>query len=798
VGGIALSIFAVFSAILLAIILFWVSYHSRILFVGIRDKRKRTYENLTQMPKFSIIVPAKDESNVIERCLTSLTHLNYPKDKLEIIVVIGNSKDDTPKICQDFQAKNPDLITVIHEKSSKGKPAALNLALPYATGDIVGVFDADSVPEDKVLQKISSYFQKPHTSAVQGSTSSLNENQNMLTKVAALEDRGWFQGLMGGREKLKLFVPFTGSCQFIRRSILQEAHGWDESALAEDVELSLKLAEKGHFVTFAPDVCSGQETPSTLHSLINQRTRWYRGYMEAAFKYGTLLHHRNRRTMDAELSLAGPFVMIVCLVSYINWGLSLAFSMDTTIFPFSALLVVALTSVTLISIGVSVAFSVKPVKAKNIVWIPFIYVYWFIQMLIASWAATKIIFRRSRVWGKTDKKGFVTPNTFHSEGAKLRVCFISSYPPNRARLSEYAQSLVNELANRPAIEKIYILADKTTKPIPASEFPENPKVKVLRIWKPDSYLSILRMLLAIITLRPNIVHFNVHFQSFGKSRLANFTGLSLIFLSRLLGFRVLAEVHNLGEKVDLAKVRLKPTFINKLGILVATKLILSAPRVVVTVKSYVKYLNDHYGHMGVEYIPHGTLVGNSQPIDPEEKIILMFGHMGPYKGLPVMMQAFQELRAEKYNVRLIVAGTSHPNFPEFLDEFKNRHLPYVEFLGYVPDENIARVFRMSDVVVIPYFTTTGTSGVFHLACGYGKPIVASNLPEIRELVEEGASAILVSPGDVQALKKAIVRVLSEEETAAKMSRCNLAFAQSESWGIIAEKYEEAYLELFAR
>ena len=86
---------------------------------------------------------------------------------------------------------------------------------------------------------------------------------------------------------------------------------------------------------------------------------------------------------------------------------------------------------------------------------------------------------------------------------------------------------------------------------------------------------------------------------------------------------------------------------------------------------------------------------------------------------------------------MIVAGTSHPNFPEFLDEFAKRSIPYVEYLGYVPEENIAQIFRMADVVVIPYFTTTGTSGVFHLACGYGRPIVASNLPEIRELVDDG-------------------------------------------------------------
>jgi glycosyltransferase involved in cell wall biosynthesis len=253
----------------------------------------------------------------------------------------------------------------------------------------------------------------------------------------------------------------------------------------------------------------------------------------------------------------------------------------------------------------------------------------------------------------------------------------------------------------------------------------------------------------------------------------------------------------LGEKVDLKKVRLKPSVLNKMGILVATKLILSAPRVVVTVRSYAEYLNKRYGHKGVQYIPHGTSAINYTAIDPEEKVILMFGHMGPYKGLPVIMKAFEELRQENHNVKLVVAGSSHPNFPGFLDEFVKKRMPKAEFIGYVPEEKVAQVFRTADVVVIPYFTTTGTSGVFHLACGYGKPIIASDLPEIREIISEGASALLVPPGNVQALKDAIKKVLSNPEMAAKMGDQNLTFAQKESWIVVAGEYEEAYLELLA-
>ena len=249
----------------------------------------------------------------------------------------------------------------------------------------------------------------------------------------------------------------------------------------------------------------------------------------------------------------------------------------------------------------------------------------------------------------------------------MRICFISSYPPNHARLSEYAENLVKELASRPTIDTIYMLVDTVNGS--KEKLREGPKVEVLRVWKADDPFSILGIVLQIFKLNPDVVHFNVHFQSYGRSRLANFVGLSLVFLCRLVGLRVVVLVHNLGEKVDLEKVRLKPTLLNRVGILVATKLILSAPRVVVTVRSYAEYLRKRYNHRGVLYIPHGTSVNDSSSIDPDEKVVLMFGHMGPSKGLPVILRAFEELMRERDDVRLVVAGSSHPNFPGYLEEF---------------------------------------------------------------------------------------------------------------------------------
>jgi cellulose synthase/poly-beta-1,6-N-acetylglucosamine synthase-like glycosyltransferase len=394
------------------LILFWAIYHACILFAGLRGKHKSlctSHEGVSDvLPKFSLLVPVKDEGLVIDRCLRSLMSLNYPRDKFEIIVVEGGSTDETARICSKYSSAYPCLVRVVSEKVASGKPSALNLALPFATGDLVGVFDADSVPEKDVLLKMSSYFSDPSVSAVQGSTSSLNENQNMLTKVAAMEDKAWSQGLLQGRENLHLFVTFTGSCQFIRTEVLRKMGGWEESSLTEDLEFSLRLVKHGLRVKYAPDVSSGQETPFCLRSLFAQRVRWYRGYMESSLRYGSLLEKINRRVVDAEISLIGPFVMVVCLASYLNWGASLLFSSGSSVFPFSAAFVVVLNSVTLFSLGIAMAVLVKPVRARNLFWVPFVYAYWLMQMLIATKSLFLFLFRRRRTWEKTIKSGIVT------------------------------------------------------------------------------------------------------------------------------------------------------------------------------------------------------------------------------------------------------------------------------------------------------------------------------------------------------------------------------------------------------
>jgi cellulose synthase/poly-beta-1,6-N-acetylglucosamine synthase-like glycosyltransferase len=403
----------IISVVLLSILLFWTIYNGSIIYVGIKNKRKTqtaTDQPTGELPKYSFIVPTKNEESVIRRCLDGILNIDYPKDKIQVVVVDGRSVDNTIKICSEFEQKYPGIFKVISEQNTNGKPAALNLALPYTNGAIIAVFDADSLPEKDVLSKVTSYFSDSSIQAVQGRTTSINEKSSVLTRVIAMEEKAWFQMLLSGREKLQLFVPLTGTCQFIRRNVLEELGGWDENSLTEDVEFALRLIEKNHRIKYAPDVCSGQETPSALRSLVKQRVRWYRGYMETALKYGRLLDHINKRNIDAEISLGGPFMMVISLLSYINWFLVAIFlSQSTPILDFTGLVIV-LTAFSLFSIGIATTASEKPIKLKNAIWIPSIYFYWLIQMFIAGWAFLKLVFRSKRDWTKTAKNGSVGPS----------------------------------------------------------------------------------------------------------------------------------------------------------------------------------------------------------------------------------------------------------------------------------------------------------------------------------------------------------------------------------------------------
>ena len=404
------------ATIILSFLYLWTTYNIPILAVGIKhrhradqNKKRALRSDEEALPTFSIIVPMKNEERVADRILKALLNLNYPAHKREIIIVEDGSTDKTAEICTKYAQRRSNHIKLIHRSESNGKPSALNCATKHARGEIIAVFDADNVPETDTLLRAAEYFEDPSIAAVQGTTCSINADENMLTKFVSYEENAWLRTYIQGKDALNLFVPLTGSCQFIRRNILERVNGWDEESLSEDVEMSAKLTEKGCRIKYAPDILSWQETPASIAQLIRQRTRWFRGYMLVSLKYGRLLRKLDRRWIDAEITLIGPFVLILSLIAYVlGVYVSLGSFQADPLYRFMLQGGTLLTTAMLFLIGTILLYVVKPRRIINLLWLPFVYGFWCVQNLIAVYALVQTLLRRPKRWTKTKKTGAVT------------------------------------------------------------------------------------------------------------------------------------------------------------------------------------------------------------------------------------------------------------------------------------------------------------------------------------------------------------------------------------------------------
>jgi cellulose synthase/poly-beta-1,6-N-acetylglucosamine synthase-like glycosyltransferase len=398
----------------------WSVYNLPILAAGVKNLRRNRRKSEKKclgnenLPLLSIVVPVKNEEKVVDRLLDALLKLSYPTNKKEIIIVEDGSTDGTLDVCLKYTQKPGAKVKVLHKPFSNGKPSALNYGVECAKGEIIGIFDADSVPADDALLNVCRYFEDPAVAAVQGRTLSINSEENMLTKFISYEDAVWCETYLRGKDVLNLFVHLKGSCQFLRRDVLERLKGFDEGVLSEDMEVSARLTERGYRIKYASDVRCWQESPSSLGQLFKQRTRWYRGTMEVAFKYGKLITKFNRKNFDAEATLFGPFILIASLLTYFA-----GFCTFFTTFPFDVLwrillqFTAAVATSTMFVCGFALIYASKPRKVANLLWLPFIYFYWSVQTFIALYALLLVLLRRPRRWIKTEKSGTIKTATFH-------------------------------------------------------------------------------------------------------------------------------------------------------------------------------------------------------------------------------------------------------------------------------------------------------------------------------------------------------------------------------------------------
>ncbi len=233
------------------------------------------------LPLVSILIPARNEALVIEGLLDRMAAQNYPPQKMEIIVINDGSQDGTGDIVMSWKERNRHvlkLINVLPEESGRGKGAALNRGLSYCSGEVVAVYDADNLPEKDSLRKlVVELINHPKLAAVTGLFRAYNRHRNWLTRLINLESIAFQWIIQAGRNYFLNIAFLAGTNYVIRRNILDALGGWDEGALTEDTELTLRIYEQGWRVKFLPTAISWEQEPEKLKTWFRQRTRWARG-----------------------------------------------------------------------------------------------------------------------------------------------------------------------------------------------------------------------------------------------------------------------------------------------------------------------------------------------------------------------------------------------------------------------------------------------------------------------------------------------------------------------------------------
>ena len=418
---------ALLAFVLIAVVYSWTVYNIPLLILGVRsyrrDRRERQRSrgeklNGKGLPSFSVLIPAKNEEKVLRRLLQSLLSQRYPADKLEVIVVEDGSTDRTVEVCREFARKSNGVVRLLRADVSNGKSVALNRGLEAARGDIVAVFDADNILERDVLQMAAKYFEDDLVMALQGRTLTVNSNVNMLTKFISFEEAAYCEAYLRGRDALDLFVHLKGTCQFIRREVLEEVGGWRAEYLSDDFEMSARLTAQGHRVRYAPDVRSWQESPESLVDMFRQRVRWFTGAIEVALSYGRLMRRPSAKTVDAEVTLLAPFLLILSLLCYIVGPIAFH-NLDSSTLLVATLVGWILLTLSIVSGGMALLYVAQPKKISDLLWVPFIYAYWMFQVVLASWALIKVVFRVRREWTRTPRTGTVAtsnPSSVVSSG----------------------------------------------------------------------------------------------------------------------------------------------------------------------------------------------------------------------------------------------------------------------------------------------------------------------------------------------------------------------------------------------
>lgn len=269
---------------------------------------------LKSYPVISLLVPLYKEPEMASTLIRNLKRIEYNTDKLDIKLVV--EADDCVTISAIATCNLPDHFDVIYVPPNRirTKPKAMNYALPFCKGEIIGIYDAEDRPDPTQLRRVAEALAlaDKKTACVQCELAFFNTDQNWFTRCFTMEYRVWFSMLLPALQRFGLAVPLGGTSVFFRSEVLKRVGAWDPYNVTEDADLGVRLKRMG-FETMVITSQTLEEANGHGISWIRQRSRWLKGYMMS-----WLCHARHPIRLIRDLGFGGALGVHVLLLGAVG------------------------------------------------------------------------------------------------------------------------------------------------------------------------------------------------------------------------------------------------------------------------------------------------------------------------------------------------------------------------------------------------------------------------------------------------------------------------------------------------
>ncbi len=791
------------------------------------------------LPVYSILCPLYRESNVVPQFLESIGKLDWPKEKLDVLLLLEEDDKDTIGAVGEMQLPEYVRTVIVPDSRPKTKPKACNYGLAYAKGEFLVIYDAEDMPEPFQLKKAYLGFMTlpKNVRCLQAKLNYYNPNQNLLTRFFTAEYSLWFELMLTGLQSLRSALPLGGTSNHFRTEDLVKLHGWDPFNVTEDADLGVRLFKKG-YKTAIIDSTTLEEANSNFGNWFRQRSRWIKGYMQTY-----LVHMRDplmfvrenglSHTLIFQLTVGGkllfllinPLMWIITFLYFAFYGHASSIIEQVYYPPISYIAVFSWIFGNFLFIYYYMIACGKRNQWGLVKYVYLIPLYWAMMSYAGTIAFWQLLFK-PHYWEKTIHGLHIKSNISIKPRLVPRLSWLSIPALGRIVSRVY---FVETLENN--LKGFFALFGKTS----SRKSRKQGDMRILIFnWRDikhsfaggaEVYVHEMAKRWVADGNKVTIFCGNDNLNK-GEDRIegievirrgGTYTVYFFAMIYYIFKFRgnydliidcengipfftpiyvrkpIILVIHHVHQDVIRRYLRFP---LNKIAAFLESRLmpLLYRNRKIVTVSESSR---DEILKLGfsvnanIEIIYNGTSLSEGEAIvsKTDYPSFIYLGRLQEYKNIDVAIIAFSQVvkRYKTARMRIVGSGESHLKLKKLVKKLNISES--IEFLGRVSEAEKVRLFSEAWVVLQPsQVEGWGITVIEANACG--TPVIASRVHGLRDSVVDGRTGILVKSGDVMGFAKAMERLIGDSSLRSRLSKEAYLWSKNFSWRRSAELFSD--------